>query len=86
MKKKSGWIPIVLLVFMIFCMPMMCQAKEDEKKEVEVDAKSAVLMELETGTVLYEKNAEEMLRPASVTKVMTLLLIFEAIERGEMTL
>ena len=53
MKKKSGWIPIVLLVFMIFCMPMMCQAKEDEKKEVEVDAKSAVLMELETGTVLY---------------------------------
>ncbi|MGN0368425.1 MAG: D-alanyl-D-alanine carboxypeptidase family protein [Wujia sp.] len=86
MKKKSGWIPIGLLFFMIFCIPMMCHAKEDEQKGVEVDAKSAVLMELETGTVLYEKNGEEMLRPASVTKVMTLLLIFEAIERGEMTL
>ena len=51
-----------------------------------MQAKSAILMELESGTVLYEKNADEMLRPASVTKIMTLLLIFEAIERGEISL
>ena len=54
--------------------------------ELCMQTKSAILMELESGTVLYEKNADEMLRPASVTKIMTLLLIFEAIERGEISL
>ena len=44
----------------------------------EVSAKSAVLMDAATGTVLYEKNAHEALAPASVTKVMTMLLIMEA--------
>ena len=49
---------------------------------LEVDAKSALLMDTATGTVLYEKNAHEPLAPASVTKVMTLLLIMEAIDGG----
>ncbi len=48
----------------------------------EVAAKSAVLMELDTGTVLYEQNAHQPLAPASVTKVMTMLLIMEAIDSG----
>ena len=48
----------------------------------EVAAKSAVLMDMTTGQVLYEHNAHEMLPPASVTKVMTLLLIMEAIDSG----
>lgn len=48
----------------------------------EVAAPSCVLMERETGTILYEKNPEEQLAPASVTKVMTLLLTMEAIEAG----
>ena len=43
-------------------------------------------MEASTGRILYEKNADEMLRPASVTKIMTLLLIFEALDEGSMTL
>ncbi len=43
---------------------------------------SAVLMEAETGRVLYEQNADEALPPASVTKVMTLLLVMEALEKG----
>jgi len=51
-------------------------------KAVEVKAKSAVLMDVETGTVLYEQNAHERLAPASVTKVMTMLLIMEAIDNG----
>lgn len=50
----------------------------------DVSAKSAVLMDYNTGTVLYEKNADEPLPPASVTKIMTLLLIMEAIEKGEL--
>ena len=51
--------------------------------ELEVAGKSAVLMDAATGTVLYEKNAHEKLAPASVTKVMTMLLIMEAIDSGK---
>ncbi len=49
-------------------------------------AKSLLLMEASTGKILYEKNSHESLPPASVTKVMTMLLICEALERGEITL
>ena len=48
----------------------------------EVAAKSAVLMDAATGQVLFEQNSHEMLAPASVTKVMTMLLIMEAIDSG----
>ena len=47
-----------------------------------LNCKSAILMEATTGTILYAQNAEEALPPASVTKVMTLLLVMEAIEAG----
>ena len=53
--------------------------------ELEVAGKSALLMDAATGTVLYEKNAHEQLAPASVTKIMTLLLIMEAIDSGKIT-
>ena len=51
--------------------------------EGEIACKSAILMEAKTGTVLYEHNADEGLPPASVTKIMTLLLVMEAIEQGK---
>ena len=51
---------------------------------LEVAGKSALLMDITTGTVLYEKNAHERLPPASVTKIMTLLLIMEAIDGGDL--
>ena len=51
--------------------------------DLQVEAKSALLMDAATGTVLYEKNAHEPLAPASVTKVMTMLLIMEAIDSGK---
>ena len=50
--------------------------------ELAPGGKSAVLMEVKTGTVLYEQNAHEPLPPASVTKVMTMLLVMEAIDAG----
>lgn len=50
--------------------------------ELGLDCASAILMEASTGKVLYEKNADEALPPASVTKIMTLLLVMEAMERG----
>lgn len=49
-------------------------------------SRAAILMEAETGTVLYEKNADEALSPASITKIMTLILIFDALEAGQITL
>lgn len=51
----------------------------------EVEAGAVVLMEKETGTVLYEQNAHEQLEPASVTKVMTMLLVMEALDSGRIT-
>ena len=52
----------------------------------EVGAPSALLMEASTGTVLYEKNADEPRNPASVTKIMTLILIFDALQSGKIHL
>ncbi|MCD8331064.1 MAG: D-alanyl-D-alanine carboxypeptidase [Oscillospiraceae bacterium] len=49
-----------------------------------VQAQAAVLMEKQTGAVLYEENAHEQLEPASVTKIMTLLLVMEAIDSGRL--
>ncbi|MCI8526473.1 MAG: D-alanyl-D-alanine carboxypeptidase [Oscillospiraceae bacterium] len=53
--------------------------------ELDIPAPSAILMDAATGQILYEKNAHERLRPASVTKVMTLLLVMEALERGQLS-
>lgn len=50
-------------------------------QELQINAKSAVLMEPNTGKILYEKNPDEKLPPASITKVMSLLLVMEAIDR-----
>ena len=48
--------------------------------ELNLQCESAILIEQTSGQVLYEKNSHEQLRPASVTKLMSLLLIFEALE------
>ena len=70
---KKGWICAALALAL--CFPA-------KAAEVEIPAPSAVLMDAATGTVLYEKDAHEALPPASVTKVMTLLLVMEALEDG----
>jgi len=54
--------------------------------QLDISSASAVLIEGSTGTVIYEKNKDERLKPASITKVMTLLLIFEAIDSGQIKL
>ena len=67
--KATRWVGLILC----FALAVPVQAAEP---------KSALLMDAATGTVLYENNAHEALAPASVTKVMTLLLIMEAIDSG----
>ena len=53
--------------------------------KLDIKAKSAILLEVNTGKILYEMNADEKLPPASITKIMSLLLIMEAIDRGELS-
>lgn len=67
----------ILLLVLALLLPVPAQAVE-----LEIEAPSALLMEKETGEVLYAKNEHEVLEPASVTKIMTLLLTMEAIDRG----
>lgn len=56
---------------------------DTKEAKLDISSKSAVLMDASTGKVLYEKNSHEKLPPASVTKVMTMLLICEALESGK---
>ena len=73
MKKLLGALPVLVLLL------TLCPAWG---VELPVQAEAALLMEKETGQVLYAKNEHQALEPASVTKVMTLLLVMEAIDRG----
>lgn len=67
--------------------PDAAQKTEGQQEaEVEVQAPSAVLMEASTGAVLYEKDADTRRAPASVTKIMTMLLVFDALEDGKIAL
>ena len=75
--KRLGWI-LVSLSLLLGLLPMQVQAAN-----LEVEAKSAALIDVATGTGLFEQNAHERLAPASVTKVMTMLLIMEAIDSGK---
>ena len=75
---KRAMILMLVLVIALAGLPIRAQAVE-----LNIGGKGAVLMDAATGTVLYEKNAHERLSPASVTKVMTRLLIMEAIDSGK---
>lgn len=62
------------------------QANAAVGENLQINAKSAILMEYNTGRILYEINADEKLPPASITKVMSLILVMEAIEEGRLDL
>ncbi|MBE6933152.1 MAG: D-alanyl-D-alanine carboxypeptidase [Ruminococcaceae bacterium] len=74
------WISLFLCIALLSAFLLPVQAAE-----LELEAPSAILMDAATGTVLYEQNAHERLAPASVTKVMTLLLVMEALDGGKIT-
>ena len=71
----------VILILVILLSALGIHAFAADFSE-EVNAKSAVLMDANTGKILFEYNADDVLPPASVTKVMTLLLVFEALDNG----
>lgn len=81
MKKTIAFV----LIFALFSAMMFTGVFAADLGE-EINAKSAVLMDAKTGKVLFEHNADEALPPASVTKIMTLLLVFEALDSGKISL
>ncbi|GAA0069213.1 D-alanyl-D-alanine carboxypeptidase family protein [Clostridium sardiniense] len=85
-KELMRVISIVLLVFMLPLSSVSAFAKSEEEGGMKIEAKSALLMEPKTGKIIYEKNAEEKFAPASVTKIMTMLLAIEAVDSGKIKL
>ena len=73
------------LVFLL-CMTLFLGNVLPVRAATEITAPSAILLEASTGQVIYEKNAKERRSPASITKIMTLLLIFEALSEGKVSL
>lgn len=71
--------------------PMLVRAEEeavetDNASGLTLESPSAILMEASTGQVIFEKNPDDSLHPASITKIMTLILIFDALESGKINL
>lgn len=85
-RKLVKIISMTLLVFMLPLSSIQVFAKGEDKNENQIEAKSALLMEPKTGKIIYEKNSDEKFAPASVTKIMTMLLAIEAVDNGKIKL
>lgn len=77
---------ICFFICSVLMIQSICVFAENEQTDMGLDAKSVVLMEESSGQILYESNPDERLPIASVTKVMTMLLIMEAVDSGKITL
>ena len=73
------------VILLAVCAVILCVSIPASAAELNIPAESALLMDIATGTVLYEQNAHAKLAPASVTKVMTMLLVMEAIDSGKIS-
>lgn len=83
--KRLASIVIVIPILIFSSLSTSVFAAEKKSTDLVTDVKSAILMERDTGKILYEKNANEELPPASMTKIMTMLLIMEAIDQGKLS-
>ncbi len=75
---------LCVILFFSFCLliPQISQAAVNRR----VNARSAILLDIESGRVLFEQNADYLIAPASITKILTLYLVFEAIKQGHVSL
>ena len=78
----------LLSLFLSFALllPLFASFSADAYEDFDLDAKAGLLIEADTGEILYEKNAHQENYPASLTKIMTALLVFEAIDEGKLSL
>ncbi|MBS4199561.1 D-alanyl-D-alanine carboxypeptidase [Bacillus sp. FJAT-49732] len=79
------WISSCIGIFMFFSLLSQTVMAEEKQAELSNESKSAILIERDTGTVLYEKNMHEKYSPASMTKIMTMLLVMEAIDNRKLS-
>lgn len=86
MKRIISLISAAVIFFSFIPLSVGATARGDNTSELDISAESALLMEAKTGKILYSKNEEYFNSPASVTKIMTLLLVCEALEEGRFTL
>ena len=100
MAKK--WISVIcvwIISFTILLTPLTARGQNESANESTqensgqqtesadlIQAPSGVLMEAQTGTVIYQKDLDTRRSPASITKIMTLILIFDALEKGNLKL
>lgn len=87
--KKIVYITLLSILLYTFSFANQLQVYAEEQGDslkLTENARASILIERDTGTILYEKNAHEQLPPASLTKVMTLILVMEAIDQGNLTL
>lgn len=78
------WICVWLCILCMVCPVYAAEpAQYENLSDLGLSSKSALLMDADTGTILYEQNSNEELPPASVTKIMTMLLIYEAEKAGQ---
>lgn len=82
---KKSIVFIISLVMIFVFLPFEVLSVNDDAA-IEVDAKACILMDVSSGKVLFSKNEHEKLFPASVTKIMPILLVMEALDSGKITL
>lgn len=91
-KNKIKLISILIIIiffttaFHVNAQEVIKTERDQEKEELSIESKSAVLLDAGTGKILFEKNKDEKLPPASITKIMTMLLTMKAVDEGKITL
>ncbi len=87
LQRRIAEILLTVIVAVLAAVPVqsMCMYRVNAA-EPDVESPSVILMEASTGKTVYEKNADETLHPASITKIMTLILIFDALSENKITL
>ncbi|GGF87415.1 D-alanyl-D-alanine carboxypeptidase family protein [Paenibacillus abyssi] len=88
---KRSFVFKLLVTSLVFAwlLPVAVFAKEETQPsmpDLAPSARSAILMDADSGTIIYEKNSHDKLPPASITKIMTMLLIMEALDEGKIKL
>lgn len=85
MGKLNIWSKKPLILFIVVSLLLGMNVTHAEPGSLDLDVKSAILMDAESGQILYEKNGNEALPPASMTKMMTAYLVLEAIQEGKLS-
>lgn len=84
--RRLSALALSLAMTLFLFSPLPAAAAQEDNMPLPLSSASALLMEKETGTILLQQNAHQKLEPASVTKIMTLLLVMEAVDSGRLSL